>query len=60
MFGLHKTGISRGPNATTACEVQHGVCGFPTLNPQGVSRGRLEAILSDKERRPYYEHRIAA
>jgi len=29
------------------------------LSPQGVSKERLEAILSDREA-PYYEHRVAA
>jgi putative SOS response-associated peptidase YedK len=29
------------------------------LSPKGVSRERLDALLSDKEM-PYYEHRIAA
>ena len=29
------------------------------LRPSGVSEGRLQEILSDRER-PYYEHRIAA
>jgi hypothetical protein len=29
------------------------------LNPAGVSRSRLEAILSDRQC-PFYEHRIAA
>lgn len=29
------------------------------LSPQGVSKERLEAILSDREA-PYYEHSVAA